>query len=538
VCAAPLWLLLREIQPLNPRGEPALPPAADRPVTGVAYDHRQVAPGSVFVCLRGSRHDGHAYAAAAAAAGACLVVGEQESLAASIAPVPYLRVDDARRALALFSCAFHAHPSRDLRLTGVTGTNGKTSFTHLLHAVHCEAGLPSAILGTLGSGTPIAGAPETAPLAEGRRAADLSEVSWHEGIHTTPESPDLQAELGRWRAAGIRAGAMEVSSHGLALRRSYGTRFACVVFTNLTEDHLDFHGTMEAYREAKSLLFHPAGRGVDEPPSVAVVNGDDPSAPELLRGSPDRVVWYGRGTNLDVRLTEVETGPTGIRMRVHHPAGVSDVVSSLLGSFQADNLLAAFAAGLALGIDPAVVARGLGRARAIPGRMERIDGGQTFAVLVDYAHTPDALHRALTSLRPFTPGRIIAVFGCGGERDRAKRPLMGEVAARDADVIFLTDDNPRHEDPAAIRREARAGIEAAGGDCREIAERGDAIRTALLVAREGDTVLIAGKGHETTQQRGDDFLPFDDREVARKLLHGWPDGLLDRRPDSHRGGSS
>lgn len=549
--AAPLWLLLQETHLLIPRDEP-VPPFADLAVTGVAYDHRRVVPGAVFVCLRGQTHDGHEFATAAAAAGACLVVGERAHLAGSVDPVPYVRVDDARAALALLSCAFHRHPSRDLALTGVTGTNGKTSFTHLLHAVHREAGLPSAVLGTLGSGTPpnggTAGVGVARAGAGARPATDrgaspslaagpdadagtdaglnrsshggIASIPWRCSAHTTPESPDLQAELSRWRDGGIRAGVMEVSSHGLALRRSYGTHFACVVFTNLTEDHLDFHGTMEAYREAKSLLFRRAERGPQEPPTVAVVNGDDPAAAGILRGSDDRVLRFGRGSTAEIRLLAVEAGPAGIRMRVAHPGGECGIDSPLLGSFQVDNLLAAFAASLALGIDPEVAVRGLGRARGVPGRMERVDRGQRFGVLVDYAHTPDALRRALEGLRPFTPGRVIVVFGCGGNRDRAKRPLMGEAAARGADLIFLTDDNPRQEDPAVIRAAARVGIEAAGGVCREIGDRAGAIQAALEEARAGDTVLIAGKGHETVQLRGNDSLAFDDREVATRLLVG------------------
>jgi UDP-N-acetylmuramoyl-L-alanyl-D-glutamate--2,6-diaminopimelate ligase len=539
VNGARLGLLLQEIRLLNPRDEPA-PRFADLAVTGVAYDHRRVAPGAVFVCLRGQKHDGHEFAVQAAAAGACLVVGERARLAVPIDPVPYVSVDDARAALALLSCAFHRHPSRDFALTGVTGTNGKTSFTYLLHAVHREAGLPSAVLGTLGSGTPPSGgtAPFEGTPRNGGTAGHgvtgagtdagtdrfsqkaIASVPWRCGVHTTPESPDLQAELGRWRDGGIRAGVMEVSSHGLALRRSYGTRFACVVFTNLTEDHLDFHGTMEAYCQAKSLLFRRAERGPQEPATVAVVNEDDAAAVAILRGSDDRVLRFGRSSTAEVRLLTVEAGPAGIRMNVAHPGGECEIDSPLLGSFQVDNLLAAFTAAFALGIDPGVAARGLGRVRGVPGRMERVDRGQPFGVLVDYAHTPDALHRALEGLRPFTPGRVIVVFGCGGDRDRAKRPLMGEAAARGADLVFLTDDNPRQEDPATIRAATRAGIEAAGGVCREIGDRAGAIQAALAEARAGDTVLIAGKGHETIQVRGNESLTFDDREVAARLLVG------------------
>ncbi len=513
--AAHLGPLLREIWRLNPRSEGAALPA-DLSVTGIAYDHRQVVPGAIFVCLRGQALDGHDFAAAAVAAGARIVVGERAELPSGSGPVPYIRVDDARRALALLACAFHGHPSRHLALTGVTGTNGKTSFTHLLHAIHREARIPSAIFGTLGSGTPTPGATPSVP--------------WRGGVHTTPESPDLQAELDRWRAAGIRAGALEVSSHGLALRRSHGTRFACVVFTNLTEDHLDFHGTMEAYGEAKALLFRRAERGPEEPPAVAVVNGDDPAADTILRGSEDRVWRFGRGPDVEVRLAELQAGPAGMRLTVVHPGGECRIDSPLLGMFQADNVLAAFAAALAVGIDSGVAAQGLGHVKGVPGRMERIDRGQGFGVLVDYAHTPDALRRSLAGLRPFTPGRVMVVFGCGGDRDRAKRPLMGAAAADGADLVFLTDDNPRREDPAAIRASVRSGIEARGGRWREIGDRAEAIQAALAEARPGDTVLIAGKGHETVQLRGDEAIPFDDREVAARLLGAKRFSLLEEQP--------
>jgi len=503
----PLGRLLREMATLRPSVE--APGPEEMAVTGVAYDSRRTAPGDAFVCLAGLEADGHRFAAAAVRAGAAVVVGERAERPDGTAPVPYVRVDDARRALALLSCELHGHPSRDLTLTAVTGTNGKSSVNWMVHAIHEEAGWPSAVLGTLGSGT---------PGVAGGAAGPLPAVPLRSGPHTTPEAPELQAELSRWRAAGLRAGAIEASSHGLALRRTYGTRFACVVFTNLTVDHLDFHGTVDAYREAKSLLFRREERGVNEPPAAAVVNADDPAADAVLRGSSDRVLRFGRGAGAQIRPRACELTPRGIRLRVAHPGGEQEIRSPLLGAFQVDNLLAAFAAGLALGIDPEVAARGLGRLRGIPGRMERIDRGQPFGVLVDYAHTPDALQRACEALRPFTPGRLLLVFGCGGDRDRGKRPLMGAVAARCADWIVVTDDNPRSEPPEAIRASVRAGLEAAGGRCLELGDREEAIRAALAEARAGDTVLVAGKGHERGQTRGGTILPFDDREVTGRLL--------------------
>lgn len=540
----PLGQLLPALTGLNPRGDVA--PPRGMVVTGVEYDSRRCGPGSIFVCLAGRDHDGHRFATAAARAGASLVVGEEPGLEASLRPVPYLRVEDTRRALALLSCAFRQHPSRALTLTGVTGTNGKTSVAWMLHAIHLEAGWPSAVLGTLGSGTPGRGveidpeesAAEREPGLSAEPRADpyagrvetpappFAGVPVRRGAHTTPEAPEFQREFARWRDHGLRAGVCEVSSHGLALRRSYGTRFACVVFTNLTEDHLDFHGTMDAYLEAKGRLFRREERGPEEPPARAVVNADDPRTSRLLDRSEDLVFRFGRKAGADVRLLEAVSRPDGIRLRVAHEGGEIDLSSPLLGSFQADNLLAAFTAARALGIEAETAARGLARLRAVPGRMESIERGQPFHVIVDYAHTPDALRRAAAALRPWTAGRLILVFGCGGDRDSAKRPLMGEEAARAADRIIITDDNPRSEDPGAIRAEIRVGVVRARGEADEVEDREEAIRRAFAEARAGDTVLIAGKGHETGQIRGDRTIPFDDREVAARWLEALGSGRM------------
>lgn len=530
----PLGQLLPALAGLNPRGDTA--PARGLAITGVEHDSRRCQPGSIFVCLSGREQDGHRFAPAAERAGAALIVGENPPPAGLSAAV-YLQVDDARRALALLSATWFGHPSRSLTLTGVTGTNGKTSVTWMVHAIHLEAGWPSAVLGTLGAGTPgcgfeparptdarAAGAgvdlPPTDPYAGRVRmpTPPLASLPVRPGPHTTPEAPDLQRELARWRDAGIHAGACEISSHALELRRSYGTRFACVVFTNLTEDHLDFHGTMEAYRAAKARLFRRAERGPGEPPAVAIVPGDDPVSGPLLQGSDDAVLRFGRGPENDVRLLDATAGPGGCVARVRHPGGEVEIRTPLPGSFQIDNLLAAFAAATALGIDPPAAARGLARLRAVPGRLEPVDRGQPFRVIVDYAHTPDALRRAAAAVRPDTNGRLILVFGCGGDRDRDKRPRMGAVAAQAAEVIFVTDDNPRSEPPESIRAAILAGVEQAGGRAAEVEDRAEAIRRALREARSGDTVLIAGKGHETGQERGGTVLPFDDREVAARLL--------------------
>jgi UDP-N-acetylmuramoyl-L-alanyl-D-glutamate--2,6-diaminopimelate ligase len=336
VSAVPLGLLLRGISSVSPRASGLVPPD-DRIIEGVEHDSRQVRPGSLFVCLRGRTSDGHAYARSAIDSGATLVLGELD-----LDLSPYVKVDDSRKALALLSSTFYGHPSRSLRLVGVTGTNGKTSFCWMLDSVFAQAGLPSAVLGTLGAGTP------GDPVRGG--------APFHELGYTTPEANVLQEELARWTRYGVEAGAMEVSSHALASRRSYGTRFAAMVFTNLSPDHLDFHVTMEEYRRAKNLAFRRTERGPEEPPAVAVVNADDPAVEGILDGSEDRVVRFGRGAACDVRLGGLVMDASGIRMQVAFgsgatpgprqallPTGKAEIVSPLLGEFQVENLLAAFA---------------------------------------------------------------------------------------------------------------------------------------------------------------------------------------------------
>ncbi len=489
----PLDRLLAAISSLEPASSPTLP-ASDALVGGIAYDTRRLVPGDLFVCLRGQLRDSHDLAPQAWRAGALAVVGERPELASQ---GPYIQVRDSRRALALLAARLYDDVSRRLEVVPITGTNGKTSTTWMLSSIWAEAGISAAVIGTLGSGTP----PDLQP-----------------SVHTTPEAPDLQAQLSRLRHSGTRAVGLEVSSHGLALERTYGMRFRVGVFTNLTTDHLDFHGSMEEYAAAKNRLFRAEMRGPEERPMIAVVNGDDPWLPRILEGTRDEVWRFGRSAGFEIWAERCELSPGGIGLTIGHPRGRSIVASPLLGEFQVDNLLAAFGATLALGIDPETAARGLGRMRAIPGRMERLETGQPFNIVVDYAHTPAALSRALRSLRPFTPGRLVVVFGCGGDRDRTKRPEMGLLAGRLADAVVLTDDNPRGEDPAAIRAAVRTGLEATSVEFVEIGDRAEAIAAALAEARPGDTILIAGKGAETTQTIGDAVHPFDDRKAAAAAL--------------------
>jgi UDP-N-acetylmuramoyl-L-alanyl-D-glutamate--2,6-diaminopimelate ligase len=465
-------------------------PAGDTTITGVHHDSRRVTPGGVFVCLPGLTRDGHEFASRARESGAALVIGERES----IPNVPYLQVDDGRKALALLAASWYGHPSHRVQAIGITGTNGKSSVTWMIESICRAAGKSGAVMGTLGVGRP--GALKPQPF-------------------TTPEATEFQAELAALVQAGVEVAAIEVSSHGLELRRTYGTRFPIVVFTNLSQDHLDFHRTMEQYAAAKNRLFRAEERG-DPLIADAIVNGDDPSVDAIVRGSGDRIVRYGRSESAQIRATEVRYGSGGLTVEVQFPGGAIAIESKLRGAFQVDNLLAAFGAGLMLGIAPDVIARGLHDLAGVPGRMEPVDAGQEFSVLVDYAHTPDALARALESLRPFTRGRLLLVFGCGGDRDRAKRAEMGKVAAA-ADLLVLTDDNPRTEDPDRIREEVRRGVPGTAA-LHEVPDRERAISLAIGLARAEDTVLIAGKGHETVQIRGDRVVAFDDREVARRAL--------------------
>jgi UDP-N-acetylmuramoyl-L-alanyl-D-glutamate--2,6-diaminopimelate ligase len=457
----------------------------DPDVRGVVHDTDAVVAGSLFCCVRGARVDGHDLAAGAVAAGAAaLLVDHVLPLA-----VPQVVVPDVRRAMGPLAAAFWGNPSYDLVVVGVTGTSGKTTVTHLLCPVLEASGLPScAIIGTLS------------------------------GARTTPESTDLQAMLaaerdrvGSGAGAGRGAVAMEVSSHGLALHRVDGTRFAVAVFTNLSQDHLDFHQTMDEYFEAKAALFTPGFT------DRAVICSDDPRGRALLaRLSGTRSELTATGYSL-ADAEELTLSPAGASFRWRG----EPVELALAGRFNVVNALAAAAAAEALGIEPDVVARGLSAAGPVPGRFEAIDVGQRFTVLVDYAHKPDALDQALRAARELVAagGGLRVVFGCGGDRDMAKRPLMGEVATRLADHVVLTSDNPRSEDPQAIIDEIRAGIPP--GTRATVAvepDRRRAIERALGEARPGDVVVIAGKGHETTQTIGDTVRPFDDRAVARAAL--------------------
>ncbi len=487
----------------------------EREVAGLAYDSRRVRAGDAFFALAGARHDGARFVRDAVAAGASAVVGPRGVEAPGVAR---LEVAEPRLALAQAANRLHGHPSRALRVVAVTGTNGKTTTTWMLESIFRAAGRSTGVIGTTGV-----------------RFAGRDRAS----AFTTPEAPELQALLAEMRDAGVEAVAMEVSSHALAQRRAWGLEPDACVFTNLSRDHLDFHRTMEDYLDAKLRLFD--GRnGPTTKRGVAVVNAGDPSAARVAeacaRGGLRLVAFDAGGGSPPAGLapalavTHVEARPAGLAIRARIAAGLGPgaggarelaVRLPMLGRFNAANAAGALAAALALGVPDADAVRGLEALPGVPGRLERVDAGGSFLVVVDYAHTPDALERALAAVREHAPGRVLLVFGCGGDRDRGKRPGMGAAAARGADLAWITNDNPRGEDPAAIAAQVLAGAAgAAPGAVAVELDRRAAIGAALAAARPGDAVLVAGKGHETTQTTGDRVEPFDDRRVAREWLAG------------------
>jgi UDP-N-acetylmuramoyl-L-alanyl-D-glutamate--2,6-diaminopimelate ligase len=465
------------------------------PVTGVAYDSRRVEPGNVFVALRGQKADGTAFAAQAAQSGAIAVLSEDAPPADW--PSAWVQVTDARLALAAIAAAFYEHPSRKMRVVGITGTNGKTTTSYLLASIFEAAGLRCGILGTVAY----------------RIGGEVREAT-----RTTPEAPDVQALLVEMVAAGCGACVMEVSSHALALRRVDGIVFDAAVFTNLTRDHLDFHADMEGYFQAKRRLFELLPR--DRP---AVINADDPRATALIE-TAGMSVTYGINRPADVAPGPLSYSLAGLSFDVKTARGPLRVQSALVGRPNVYNILAAVATGVALGLPPAAIERGISTLRQVPGRFQVVSGREDdVTVVVDYAHTDDALRNLLETARPLASGRLVTVFGCGGDRDRTKRPLMGAVAGRLSDVILITSDNPRGEDPARIIEEIPRGItpdtrRASGQRIAAIVDRQQAIDEAIESAAPGDLVLIAGKGHEKYQVIGPRTLPFDDVQVAQSAL--------------------
>ncbi len=475
---------------------PAVAGDPDREILGLTHDSRAVAPGFLFAALRGATHDGVVFIPEAIARGAVAVLVDREVRAPE--GVAVVRVAHARRALGQLAAAFFKHPSRRLCVIGVTGTNGKGATTYLVEAILRAAGRHCGIIGTMG----VIVDGETAP-----------------SNRTTPEAPDLQAALALMVERGCGDVAVEVTSHALAQERVSGCRFEVGVFTNLTRDHLDFHRSMEAYRAAKARLF-----AVLPAQGWAVLNADDPSAPVMRAVTRARVLTYGLRARAEVRARDVRLHLRGSEFVAETPAGTVSVSLQLAGGFNVANALAALAVGTTQGIPLKTMAEALAEMPGIPGRFESIGAGQPFAVIVDYAHTPDALENVLRTAREITRGRLIAVFGCGGDRDRTKRPHMGRIAAEWSDHVVVTSDNPRSEDPQAIIEEIRPGVEAAASARAVIVEfepdRRRAIAAAIEAAKAGDMVVVAGKGDETYQEIAGVKYPFDDREVVREVVRG------------------
>ncbi len=464
-------------------------------VSGIIYDSRSVGAGDLFVAIPGFEMDGHDYAASAVNAGASGIVIEHA--VGGVPPqVPRIVVPSCREAVALLADAFHGHPSGSLSLVGVTGTNGKTTTAFLIDAILRTAGRTTGLMGTI-------------HYRVGERII--------EAPRTTSEAPDVQAYLAEMLEAGASHAVMEVSSHALDLNRVLGCEFSAAVFTNLTQDHLDFHGDMESYFRAKRRFF------TELSPKVSVLNFDDPYGKRLAGEATGDVWTFGRTGGAKVQADNLSVSAEGMSFDFLYPDGAVRMETALTGQHNTNNILAASATCLALGLSLDEIAEGVRALENVPGRFEKVDLGQPFLVVVDYAHTEDALASVLRFARPVTKGRLLTLMGCGGDRDRKKRPRMAAAALKKSDQVFMTSDNPRTEDPAAILKEVEAGadlVEGGRARSRTIVDRREAIRAIIDEAKEGDTVVIAGKGHEDYQIVGSERLAFDDREEAREALRG------------------
>jgi UDP-N-acetylmuramoyl-L-alanyl-D-glutamate--2,6-diaminopimelate ligase len=467
---------------------------ADLEIAEVAYDSREAKPGTLFVAIHGEKTDGNKFVPDAIARGAVVIASEQPRPETLPPEFPWLEVPDARKALAVVAANFFGRPAEVLRLIAVTGTNGKTTTSYLVDSIMRATGSEVGLFGTI-----------VHRLVRASRPA----------ARTTPESLDLQSFLADVVRAGGTHAVLEASSHALAMDRLWGCRFAVAIFTNLTRDHLDYHKNFEEYFAAKRRLFEGTGAA---PPAVGVINTDDAYG-KRLAGLASKTLTYGLENGADIRTRRPSVSFSGIEFTAETPAGKIEIHSPLVGRFNVYNLLAAIGAGVALDLSRDVIASGIAQLPSVPGRFERIDLGQPFLVIVDYAHTDDALRNLLTAARELNAGgRIITLFGCGGDRDRTKRPLMGEVAGRLSDIVVLTSDNPRSEDPLLIINDAIVGVQRTETKCLVEADRERAIEIALDQARPGDIVVLAGKGHERVQILRDRTVPFDDREMARRRL--------------------
>lgn len=481
--------LLSPLMPVKVSGDDSME------ITGLTADSRQVKPGFLFVCLRGFTVDGHTFAAQAVEKGAVAVLAEQDV----DVPATIVKVPDTRRAMAMLADRFFGSPTRELKLIGVTGTNGKTTTTHLIDRILRDQNKETGLIGTIHM-----------------RIGNVSE----EMKNTTPDAVDLQRSFRRMRDVGADYAIIEVSSHALEQGRVRGCDVHTAVFTNLTQDHLDYHKTMDNYRYAKSLLFSQLGNSY-EPGRLktAVLNADDEASKLYATVTPARVITYGIDQPADVRAKDIEITSRGTSFTAETFAGTIRLHLKLMGKFNVYNALAAMAVTLAEGVPLAAIKASLEAVPGVNGRFEAVEAGQPFTVLVDYSHTPDSLENALLTVKEFAKGRIFCVVGCGGDRDRTKRPIMAQIATKYADQTVLTSDNPRSEDPQAIIDDMLAGLTGVDSDrYRSVTDRREAIRLAVSEAKADDVILIAGKGHETYQIIKGQVLPFDDREVAREAI--------------------
>ena len=462
-------------------------------ILGITYDSRQAKPGDLFVALKGAKTDGAQFVEEAIARGAVALAAEHRL--PPRAGIATLQMQDARRFLAQAARVIFHDPAATMRLIAITGTNGKTTSCCLMDAIFRRAGVPSCLIGTLGM-----------------RIGDRPFPS----AHTTPEASDLTAFLDQARQSGCTHGSLEVSSHALALNRVFGTRFEIGVFSNLTPEHLDFHRDMETYYQAKRLLFTPEGANAIK---TAVINIDDAYGRRLCAEVNVPVVRYGFNTGAEIHVLDSRIGMEGTDLRLATPSGELMIHTRLVGRPNIYNMMAAAGGTLALGIELRYIREGIESLDGVPGRLEPVHGGQDFTVLVDYAHTPDALEKLLVTARQLTTGDIVTVFGCGGDRDRGKRPVMGAIATRLSNIVVATSDNPRSEDPMEILEEIVPGLKQGPAPYQLQPDRREAIRSALALAHKGDVVVIAGKGHEDYQIVGTQVIHFDDRAVALELIH-------------------
>ncbi|MCL1990656.1 MAG: UDP-N-acetylmuramoyl-L-alanyl-D-glutamate--2,6-diaminopimelate ligase [Defluviitaleaceae bacterium] len=467
-------------------------PVVNPEVTSIEMDSREVKVGSLFICVKGYTVDGHHYVKQAVARGAVAVIVEKDVET----DVPVIKVKSTQRAMAVLANAFYDNPTSKLQLIGITGTNGKTSVSHLIEALLRRAGRRTGLIGTLGM--------------------KMNEATF-ETKNTTPDSLTLQKMFTQMVEAEIETAVMEVSSHALHMGRVHGCQYDVTVFTNLTQDHLDYHKTMDAYRAAKSLLFSQLGHAYDvKHPKYAILNVDDAATAEYIVASQGIVITYGIDNEADLMACDVKTTSRGTTFTLLMNDVARVVQMGLVGKFNVYNMLATLGAGLAAGLQLDAMIEDIPHLSGVPGRFELVDAGQSFSVIVDYAHTPDSLENVLKTIKAFTEGKIYCLIGCGGDRDKTKRPMMAEIASHLSDYPIFTSDNPRTEDPIAILKDMEAGI--VQNNHQTIVDRKEAITYAINQAQPKDVVLIAGKGHETYQIIGEKVLDFDDREMARAAI--------------------